>query len=259
MPSDAVIEVRGLVKRFGDLEVLKGIDLRVEEGKTVVLLGVSGSGKSTLLRCINFMETPTEGRIFESGKLIGTEKNGRIAYRERELCSLRTRIGMVFQHFNLFPHMTAVQNVMEGQTTVLRRSRVDAEKNALEQLRRVGLEDKAYEYPSRLSGGQKQRVAIARALSMDPKVMLFDEVTSALDPELVGEVLKTMRQLADEGMTMIVVTHELGFAYHVADKVLFLDGGEIIEQGPPTEILVNPKTRRAREFLDGHSLFKLPD
>ena len=259
MPAEAVIEVRGLVKKFGDLEVLKGIDLQVREGETVVLLGVSGSGKSTLLRCINFMETPTEGRIFEDGRLVGTERSGRVVYRERELCALRTRIGMVFQHFNLFPHMTAVQNVMEGQTTVLRRSRDAAEKNALEQLRRVGLEDKAFEYPSRLSGGQKQRVAIARALSMDPRVMLFDEVTSALDPELVGEVLKTMRQLADEGMTMIVVTHELGFAYHVADRVLFLDGGEIVEQGPPAEILVNPKTRRAREFLDGHSLFKLPD
>ncbi|MDE0307500.1 MAG: amino acid ABC transporter ATP-binding protein [Albidovulum sp.] len=259
MSAEAVVEVRGLVKRFGDLEVLKGIDLKVREGETVVLLGVSGSGKSTLLRCINFMETPTEGRVFESGKLVGTEKNGRMVYRERELCALRTRIGMVFQHFNLFPHMTALQNVMEGQTTVLRESREAAEKNAIEQLRRVGLEDKAFEYPARLSGGQKQRVAIARALSMNPRVMLFDEVTSALDPELVGEVLKAIRQLADEGMTMIIVTHELGFAYHVADRVLFLDGGEIIEQGPPAEILVKPETRRAKEFLEGHSLFKLPD
>ncbi len=180
-------------------------------------------------------------------------------YQESELCSLRTRIGMVFQHFNLFPHMTAEQNVMEGQVTVLKRGKTEAQAKARAQLERVGLAEKANEYPARLSGGQKQRVAIARALAIDPDVMLFDEVTSALDPELVGEVLKTMRQLADEGMTMIVVTHELGFAYHVANRVLFLNDGSILEQGKPQQILKEPSTTRMREFLDGHSLFKLPD
>ena len=180
-------------------------------------------------------------------------------YREAELCTLRTRIGMVFQHFNLFPHMTVLQNVKEGQVTVLRRNSGEAEAKAMAQLERVGLADKANEYPARLSGGQKQRVAIARALAMDPDVMLFDEVTSALDPELVGEVLKTIRQLADDGMTMMVVTHELGFAYHVANRVLFLHEGRIHEEGEPQVVLKSPSTRRMREFLDGHSLFKLPD
>ena len=180
-------------------------------------------------------------------------------YRESELCRLRTRIGMVFQHFNLFPHMTVLQNVKEGQVTVLKRDRNEAEAKAMAQLERVGLAEKASEYPARLSGGQKQRVAIARALAMDPDVMLFDEVTSALDPELVGEVLKTIRQLAEEGMTMLVVTHELGFAYHVANRVLFLNKGRVHEQGEPHVILKSPATRRMREFLDGHSLFKLPD
>ena len=185
-----------------------------------MLLGSSGSGKSTLLRCVNFMEIPTAGRVLIHGEVVGNEQKGKMHYRERDLCALRTRIGMVFQHFNLFPHMTVLQNVMEGQVTVLKRVKCEAEDKARGQLDRVGLADKADEYPARLSGGQKQRVAIARALAMDPDVMLFDEVTSALDPELVGEVLKTMRQLAEEGMTMIVVTHELGFAYHVANRVL---------------------------------------
>jgi len=190
---------------------------------------------------------------------VGDERNGKVRYRERDLCALRTRIGMVFQHFNLFPHMTVLQNVMEGQVTVLKRAQAEAEEKARRQLDRVGLADKAEEYPARLSGGQKQRVAIARALAMDPDVMLFDEVTSALDPELVGEVLKTMRQLAEEGMTMLVVTHELGFAYHVANRVLFLNQGKILEQGEPHHVLKAPKTTRMREFLEGHSLFKLPD
>jgi len=255
----AVIQIENLHKSFGNLEVLKGIDMAVEERETVVLLGSSGSGKSTLLRCVNFMETPTEGRIRFHGDMIGTERNGRIQYRESDLCRLRTRIGMVFQHFNLFPHMTALQNVMEGQVTVLGRGKTEAAEKANAQLNRVGLSDKANEYPSRLSGGQKQRVAIARALAMDPDVMLFDEVTSALDPELVGEVLKTMRQLADEGMTMVVVTHELGFAYHVANRVMFLNDGQILEQGQPKDILKNPDSTRMKEFLEGHSLFKLPD
>jgi len=254
-----ILRIEGLHKSFGDLEVLKGIDLSVQGGETVVLLGSSGSGKSTMLRCVNFMETPTRGRIHLQGELIGSERNGKMAYKEAELCALRARIGMVFQHFNLFPHKTVVENVMEGQIIVLGRSRSEARDKALSQLERVGLAEKAEEYPARLSGGQKQRVAIARALAMDPEVMLFDEVTSALDPELVGEVLKTMRQLAEEGMTMLCVTHELGFAYHVANRVLFLNEGTILEQGEPQSILKNPQTNRMREFLDGHSLFKLPD
>ena len=253
------VEIRGLRKSFSDLEVLKGIDLDVAEGEAVVLLGSSGSGKSTLLRCINFMEEPTAGQIRLNGDLIGTEQGGQMRYHEADLCKLRTRIGMVFQHFNLFPHMTVLENVMEGQTIVLGRSKAEAKDKAMTQLLRVGLEIKAEEYPARLSGGQKQRVAIARALAMDPEVMLFDEVTSALDPELVGEVLKTMLQLAEDGMTMVCVTHEIGFAYHVANKVCFLHDGLILEQGAPRFVLQTPETQRVRDFLAGHSLFKLPN
>ena len=254
-----IVRIENLHKSFGDLEVLKGIDLTVSSGETVVLLGSSGSGKSTMLRCVNFMETPTSGKIYLNGDLIGSERDGKMTYREAELCALRSRIGMVFQHFNLFPHMTVVENVMEGQVIVLGRGKEEARDKAMAQLKRVGLAEKADEFPARLSGGQKQRVAIARALAMDPEVMLFDEVTSALDPELVGEVLKTMRQLAEEGMTMLCVTHELGFAYHVANRVLFLNEGTILEQGEPQSILKAPETNRMREFLEGHSLFKLPD
>lgn len=254
-----IVRIENLHKSFGELEVLKGIDLTVQSGEAVVLLGSSGSGKSTMLRCVNFMETPTSGKIYLNGDLIGTERSGAMSYREAELCNLRSRIGMVFQHFNLFPHMTVLENVMEGQVIVLGRDKADAKNKAMAQLERVGLAEKAEEYPARLSGGQKQRVAIARALAMDPEVMLFDEVTSALDPELVGEVLKTMRQLAEEGMTMLCVTHELGFAYHVANRVLFLNEGTILEQGEPHRILKAPETNRMREFLEGHSLFKLPD
>lgn len=254
-----ILRIENLHKKFGNLEVLKGIDLTVQSGETVVLLGSSGSGKSTMLRCVNFMEDPTEGKIYLNGELIGTERGGAMQYKEAELCTLRSRIGMVFQHFNLFPHMTVLENVMEGQVIVLGRGKAEAKEKALAQLERVGLAEKAAEYPARLSGGQKQRVAIARALAMDPEVMLFDEVTSALDPELVGEVLKTMRQLAEEGMTMLCVTHELGFAYHVANRVLFLNQGTILEQGEPQRVLKAPETSRMREFLDGHSLFKLPD
>ena len=254
-----ILRLENLHKRFGDLEVLSGIDLTVQTGATVAILGSSGSGKSTMLRCVNFMEIPSDGRIYLNNALIGRERRGGMIYRESELCALRSRIGMVFQHFNLFPHMTVLENVMEGQVTVLKRSRSVASKEAMTQLNRVGLADKADEYPARLSGGQKQRVAIARALAMDPEVMLFDEVTSALDPELVGEVLRTMQQLAEEGVTMLCVTHELGFAYHVADQVLFLNEGKILEQGKPQEILKAPQTDRMREFLEGHSLFKLPD
>ena len=254
-----IVRIENLHKSFGSLEVLKGIDLSVTAGETVVVLGSSGSGKSTMLRCINFMESPTSGKIYLNGQVVGTETNGKIQYQESDLCKLRARIGMVFQHFNLFPHKTVIENVMEGQVVVLGREKAEAEAKAMAQLMRVGLEEKAFEYPSRLSGGQKQRVAIARALAMDPEVMLFDEVTSALDPELVGEVLKTMRQLAEEGMTMICVTHELGFAYHVANRVLFLNEGTILEQGKPHQVLKAPETDRMREFMDGHSLFKLPD
>lgn len=254
-----IVRIENLHKSFGNLEVLKGIDMTVEAGETVALLGSSGSGKSTLLRCVNFMEEPTAGKVYLKGELVGIEKNGTMQYREAELCRLRARIGMVFQHFNLFPHKTVIENVMEGQIIVLGRDKAEAEAKAMSQLTRVGLAEKALEYPSRLSGGQKQRVAIARALAMDPEVMLFDEVTSALDPELVGEVLKTMRQLAEEGMTMICVTHELGFAYHVANRVLFLNEGTLLEQGLPHDVLKAPKTDRMREFMEGHSLFKLPD
>ena len=257
--AQPLVRIEDLHKSFGSLDVLRGIDLDVMQGETVVLLGSSGSGKSTLLRCVNFMEIPTSGRVYLQGKMVGENRNDTMKYSESDLCVLRSRIGMVFQHFNLFPHITVLQNVMEGQTIVLKRSKAEAEEKARQQLQRVGLAEKADEYPSRLSGGQKQRVAIARALAMDPEVMLFDEVTSALDPELVGEVLKTMRQLADEGMTMLVVTHELGFAYHVANRVLFLDQGTILEQGKPQDILKNPESQRMREFLEGHSLFKLPD
>jgi polar amino acid transport system ATP-binding protein len=249
-----------LQKSFGPLRVLKDVSLSVQKGKTTVILGASGSGKSTLLRCINFLEMPTAGRIYLNGRPVGSEVRGSDStrYSESELRQVRAKIGMVFQHFNLFPHMTALQNVMEGQVTVLRRSKAEAEDRARSLLGKVGLAEKAIEYPARLSGGQQQRVAIARALAMDPEVMLFDEVTSALDPELVGEVLKVMRALSVEGMTMMIVTHELGFAYHVANDVVFLHDGEILEQGPPSAVLVNPSEERTRLFLEGHNQFRLP-
>jgi polar amino acid transport system ATP-binding protein len=254
-----MIAIEGLKKSFGTLEVLKGIDLSVAKGETVVLLGASGSGKSTLLRCMNFLEIPTAGRVKLRGTPIGREGGGRIVYSESELCKVRTRVGMVFQHFNLFPHMTAIENVMEGLRTVLGKSTAEARDVGVEQLEKVGLAEKADVYPSHLSGGQKQRVAIARALAMKPDVMLFDEVTSALDPELVGEVLRTMKDLAEGGMTMICVTHEIGFAYHVASRVVFLTQGAIGEEGKPRDVLKNPRLPRLREFLDGHTAFKMPD
>jgi len=257
---EPILKIDGLRKSFGTLEVLKGIDLEVAQGETVVILGASGSGKSTLLRCINFLERPSAGRIALDGKAIGAEDGGgAVRYSEAQLSRVRTRVGMVFQQFNLFPHMTALKNVMEGRVTVLGRAKAEAEQTARRVLAKVGLADKTDEYPARLSGGQQQRVAIARALAMDPEIMLFDEVTSALDPELVGEVLRTMRALSDEGMTMLIVTHELGFAYHVADRVIFLHDGLIHEQGTPEEVLVRPRERRTREFLEGHGLFRLPE
>ena len=260
MGMDPILKIEGLRKSFGTLEVLKGIDLEVAQGETVVILGASGSGKSTLLRCVNFLEHPSAGRIALDARAIGTrDASGAVRYREAELSRVRTRVGMVFQQFNLFPHMTALRNVMEGQVTVLRRAKGEAEQTARRVLAKVGLADKTDEYPARLSGGQQQRVAIARALAMDPEIMLFDEVTSALDPELVGEVLRTMRALSDEGMTMLIVTHELGFAYHVADRVIFLHDGLIHEQGTPQEVLLHPRERRTREFLEGHGLFRLPE
>ena len=231
------------MKTFGDLEVLKGIDLQVSQGEVVVIIGPSGSGKSTFLRCMNHLESMDGGSITINGKLVEN--------KEAALNKLRQEIGMVFQQFNLFPHRTVMENIMEAPVLLKKMSKAEAKIKGIELLKKVGLEAKADEYPNRLSGGQKQRVAIARALAMEPMVMLFDEPTSALDPELVGEVLSVMKQLAKEGMTMVVVTHEMGFAKEVADRVIFMDGGNIIEQGIPDEIFVNPKHNRTKEFL-GH-------
>ncbi len=257
-----ILRVEALHKSFGSLDVLKGIDLVVEEGETVVLLGASGSGKSTLLRCLNFLEYPSAGRVFLAGKLVGTPARTpdlSVTYSEPALYHVRTRVGMVFQQFNLFPHMTVRENVMAGPVRILGLSRSDAAARAMANLERVGVADKAASYPSHLSGGQQQRVAIARALAMEPAVMLFDEATSALDPELVGEVLSVMRELSRQRMTMLVVTHELGFAYSVADRVLFLHQGLIHEEGPPSQVLVRPKRRRTQEFLRGFHLFRIPE
>ncbi|MFL6171996.1 MAG: amino acid ABC transporter ATP-binding protein [Marmoricola sp.] len=237
----AAIEVRDLHKYFGDNEVLKGIDFTVDEGQVVCVIGPSGSGKSTLLRCVNRLEEPTSGQIFVEGIDVCDD--------ETDLDQVRSRIGMVFQSFNLFPHMTVLDNLTIAQRRVKKRSKDEAEKVARANLVRVGLAEKADAYPAHLSGGQQQRVAIARALSMDPDMMLFDEPTSALDPELVGDVLDVMRQLASEGMTMMVVTHEMGFAREVGDKLVFMDGGVIVEEGDPREVLANPQHERTQQFL----------
>ncbi len=259
MTNDTLLRVENLHKSFGDHEVLKGIDLDVKAGERIAILGSSGSGKSTFLRCINFMETPTSGRIWLDGAPIGREtgKAGPAAlrYSEAELCRLRTRVGMIFQQFNLFPHRTVLENVMEGQISVLGTSKKEAAAKARDYLGRVGLADKEDQYPSRLSGGQQQRVAIARALAMGPEVLLFDEPTSSLDPELVGEVLQVILQLSQEGRTMLLVTHELGFAYHFATRVLFLHDGRIHEQGTPEEVLRNPREERTKAFLSRFSEF----
>ncbi len=239
--SPVMISIKGLVKSYGDLKVLKGIDLDVHRGEKVVVLGPSGSGKSTMLRCINALEDPDAGSI----NVDGVE----VTDRRTNINRLREHLGMVFQRFNLWPHKTVLENVMLGQMVVSGRSAAAAKEKALKMLERVGLAAKADEYPVRLSGGQQQRVGIARALAMDPKVILFDEPTSALDPELVGEVLAVMKSLADEGMTMVVVTHEMGFAREVADHVVFMDGGVIVEEGRPEDVLVNPKEERTRAFL----------
>ncbi len=238
-------------KRFGRLEVLKGITLDVNTGEVMCLLGPSGSGKSTFLRCINHLEKINSGRLSVGGELVGYEQRGDKLHElhERHVARKRAEIGMVFQHFNLFPHMTALQNVAMAPIRVLGVSRDEARQRARELLARVGLGDKIDTYPVALSGGQQQRVAIARALAMQPKLMLFDEPTSALDPELVGDVLDAMRQLAGDGMTMIVVTHEIGFAREVADSVVFMDDGAVVEHGPPAQVLSNPRHERTQAFL----------
>jgi len=254
--ANEVLRAEGLHKSFGALEVLRGIDLSVARGERIAILGSSGSGKSTLLRCLNLLEEPTAGRLFFHGTPLGEARGGRTRFRERELNALRTRVGMVFQSFNLFPHLTVLENVMEGPRSVLRRPRAEAEATARAQLARVGLLDKALEYPARLSGGQQQRVAIARALAMEPEALLFDEPTSSLDPELVGEVLRVIRDLAEGGATMLLVTHELGFAYHYASRVLFLHDGLIHEEGPPELVLKAPRQERTRAFLARFTEFR---
>jgi polar amino acid transport system ATP-binding protein len=249
--AEPVVKVEGVHKSFGRLEVLKGISMDVDQGEVFVVIGPSGSGKSTLLRCINHLEQINSGRIWVDGDLVGYRQVGEKLHelRDSEAVTARAKIGMVFQHFNLFPHMTAMENVVLAQRIVLDRRGNEARRRATELLERVGLADKVDEYPARLSGGQQQRVAIARALAMDPKVMLFDEVTSALDPELVKDVLDVMRELANEGMTMIVVTHEMGFAREVANQVIFMDEGAIVEQGAPDQVIRSPREERTKRFL----------
>lgn len=239
---DTILAMTGLRKSFGDHEVLRGIDLTIQRGEVVAIIGPSGSGKSTLLRCMNRLEEPTEGTVEINGVPLTGNK--------RHLAAMRQRVGMVFQHFNLFPHMTALENVAEGPRTVLRLPKAEADARARENLARVGLAEKAEANPFSLSGGQRQRVGIARALAMNPDMVLFDEVTSALDPERVGEVLRVMRDLAEQGMTMVIVTHEMSFARRVASRVLFLDEGRIVEDAPPEEIFGSAREERVRRFLD---------
>ncbi len=239
--AEQMIHVNKLNKYFGDLHVLRDIDFHVEESEVVVLIGASGSGKSTMLRCLNFLEMKNSGDLFIKGKEVDPKKDN--------LNEVRQQIGMVFQHFNLFPHKTVLGNVIEAPMQVKRIPKAQARKEGKELLEKVGLAEKADDYPSRLSGGQKQRVAIARALAMKPEIMLFDEPTSALDPELVGEVLQTMKDLAQEGMTMVVVTHEMGFAREVADRVVYMHDGKIVETGAPKDIFENPQEERTQAFL----------
>ncbi|MEU9577464.1 amino acid ABC transporter ATP-binding protein [Streptomyces chilikensis] len=247
----AMVKSEGVHKSYGHVEVLKGIDLEVRKGEVFCLIGPSGSGKSTFLRCINHLEKINAGRLYVDGELVGYRQKGDKLYelKDSEVALQRRDIGMVFQRFNLFPHMTAAENVMEAPIQVKGVSKAAARERAHHLLKRVGLGDKAGNYPAQLSGGQQQRVAIARALAMDPKLMLFDEPTSALDPELVGDVLDVMRDLAESGMTMVVVTHEMGFAREVGDNLVFMDGGVVVESGDPREVLNNPRHERTQSFL----------
>lgn len=249
-----MIELKNIHKSFGGQSVLRGIDLKIEKGEVVVILGASGSGKSTLLRCMNLLERPDSGEILLEGQPLGNA--GR--YRYSDLQTLRAKTGMVFQQFNLFPHLSVERNITVAQTHILRRSPGEARDTARHFLKKVGLADKAQALPMQLSGGQQQRVAIARALAMKPELMLFDEATSALDPELVGEVLNTIKALRDDGMTMAIVTHELGFAWHVADRIVFLCEGRIYEQGTPEQVLLHPSLPHTQRFLASHTTFRLP-
>ena len=249
--SNVMVEAQGVRKSYGHLEILKGIDLQVQRGSVTCLIGPSGSGKTTFLRCINHLEKINAGRLYVDGSLVGyEERNGRLhEMKDKQTAISRRASGMVFQRFNLFPHMTIMENIIEAPIQVQGRNRREITAEAQVLLDRVGLGDRGRSYPQELSGGQQQRVAIARALAMKPKLMLFDEPTSALDPELVGEVLDVMKDLAEEGMTMVVVTHELGFARQVADHVVFMDGGVVVESGPPSEVLDNPQNERTQAFL----------
>jgi polar amino acid transport system ATP-binding protein len=247
-----VLDVAGISKRFGDVEVLSDVSFQVGKGETICVLGPSGSGKSTLLRCINWLERPDAGQIYLNGERVGINNAG-IVMGDRELSRIRTHIGMVFQHFALWPHLTVLQNLMEAPVQVQKRPKAEVRDEALALLAKVGLSDKRDAFPARLSGGQKQRVGIARALAIHPDLLLFDEPTSALDPELVGEVLVVMRDLAREGMTMVIVTHEMAFARDAATRVLFLDRGRVVETGPPDKFFSNPETERARQFLQRYA------
>ena len=239
--KEVIIQVKGLKKNFGSLEVLKGVDMEIDKGEVVVVIGPSGSGKSTFLRCLNLLEKPTAGDIMFHGKSI--------LRKDMKIDKYREKFGMVFQLFNLFENLSVLDNVTIGPRKVKKVPKAEAERKAMDLLKQVGLEGKADAYPSQLSGGQKQRVAIARTLAMEPEVILFDEATSALDPEMVGEVLQIMRQLAEQGMTMVVVTHEMGFAREVGDRVVFMDGGYIVEEGNPKDVINNPKHQRTKDFL----------
>ena len=250
-PGGLMVKAEGVHKSFGHLEVLKGVDLEVAPREVMCVIGPSGSGKSTFLRCINHLEKINAGRLWVDGRLVGYREKGDKLYelRDREVAAQRQDIGMVFQRFNLFPHMTALENVMEAPTQVKGVGKDTARQRGIELLERVGLGNRVHNYPNQLSGGQQQRVAIARALAMEPKLMLFDEPTSALDPELVGEVLDVMRELAESGMTMVVVTHEMGFAREVGDTLVFMDDGVVVEAGSPKQVLTDPQSERCRAFL----------
>ncbi|WP_407107636.1 amino acid ABC transporter ATP-binding protein [Rhodococcus aetherivorans] len=250
-PTPYAVDVRGVHKSFGSLEVLRGVDLKVRKGEVTVILGPSGSGKSTLLRTLNHLEKVDRGTVRIDGELVGYRRRGNKLHemRERDILRQRSRIGFVFQSFNLFPHLTVLENVIEAPISAQRRDRAEVETLARELLDRVGVGDKIHDYPKQLSGGQQQRVAIARALALRPAVILFDEPTSALDPELVGEVLEVIRDLARDGATLVIVTHEIGFAREVADTVVFMDGGVVVEQGPPAQVLDRPTQERTRAFL----------